>query len=294
MCIPHMRLESHIAVSFLVISSGLGCQAATVAGPGWGDQPNQPDQPVLPDTPDPGPADDPAPVEDPPDPEQLFLTAVLPLLDDRCNGCHADAARAPVFIDLDYPYTSILESDVIVAGEPDTSPLITWGSHRGPAWSPEEEEIVADWITLEGAVAPGGVDPVGEDPPEETPPPGETPVGDYETSPQGIVDGDNTIALDGVGLPGAELRFFAQHVALGLHMSRITVYGGDDGLLIEHPTFITHDTEGVREPDPEDRFSSLELVVPAAGAAILAENVLLVDFPVDGELSVSFASTSTL
>ena len=266
--------------------AGLGCQAATATGPGWGDVPKGDD---AGDPGDPGDAGEPpGPVEPAPedaDPEQVFLEEVLPLLDDRCNGCHADAARAPVFIDLDYPYVSFLESGVVVVGDPAESTILTWGAHRGPAWEADEEAIVADWITLEGAV-----EPEEEDPPVDPPVPG----GDYETSPQAIVEGDNVVELDDIGLPGAELRFLAQRVALGMHMSRITLYGGDDGLSVTHPTIITHDGDGVRYPDPDDRFEALELVVPAAGTAILAENNLLVDFPLDGELSISFASRSTL
>ncbi len=255
---------------------GLGCQAATVTGPGWGEDSVAPKA----DSPDAA-----APVEeDGRDPEQVFLELVLPLLDDRCNGCHADAARAPVFIDPEDPYLSILDSGVVVIGEPTTSTVITRGAHRGPAWRTDEEPIVADWISLEGSA---------EEPEEGSPPPPSEPAGEYETSPQAIVAGSNVIELDGVGLPGAELRFFAQRVSLGLHMSGITLYGGSQGLDITHPTFIAHD-EGTRQPDPDDRFAALELLISAADEIVLAENVLLVDFPLEGELSIDFESASTL
>ncbi|MBW2462536.1 MAG: hypothetical protein JRH11_12880 [Deltaproteobacteria bacterium] len=279
-----------VSAGLVAVLAGLGCQAATVTGPGWGGAPRGTDAGEPP-----APVDTPGPIDPAPegaDPELVFLEEVLPLLDDRCNGCHTDAALAPVFIDLADPYVSFLDSGVVVVGDPTLSTILTWGVHRGPAWQPEEEAVVADWITLEGSVAAGGgaVEPGEEDPPVGPP----APVGEYETTPQTIVEGDNVVELDGVGLPGAELRFLAQRVALGMHMSRITLYGGDDGLSVTHPTIVTHDGDGARSPDPDDRFAALELVVPAAGTAILAENILLVDFPLDGELSVSFASRATL
>jgi hypothetical protein len=232
------------------------------------------------------------------DPEEFFLTEVLPLLDARCNTCHTDIATAPVFIDPADPYTSLLDSGVVSIGAPGASTLLTKGAHRGPAWRAEEVAVISDWITLEAGAGAGGggaVDPPGggggggggEDPPPDPV------VGDYETNPQAIVDGDNTIDLDDVGLPGAEIRFFAQRVALGLHISSVTLYAGNDAVVITHPTFISHEG-GTNVPDPEDRFSALELVVPAEGAALVAENILFVDFPLDGELSISFTSTATL
>jgi hypothetical protein len=240
------------------------------------------------------PGEDPI-IEEDADPQQVFLEQVLPLLDLRCNDCHTDIATAPVFIDPADPYNSILDSGVVSIGDPGASALVTKGAHRGPAWQPGEAQVVSEWIRLE-AGPPGGTpgDGGGE---EEEPPPEEVdpdPVtGDYQTSPQAIVDGDNVIALDEAGLPGAELHFFAQRVALGLHISSVTIYAGGEGVVISHPTFITY-AGGESTPDPEDRFSALELVVPADGAALVADNVLLTDFPLDGELSVSFVSTSTL
>ncbi len=274
----------------------LGCQAATVTGPGWGE---------LPDGPDgidgPGPSDDDEvvdPIDEGADPEELFLTQVLPLLDLRCNDCHTDAVTGPVFIDPVDPYNSILTSGVITIGDPGASSLVTKGAHRGPAWQPQEARVVSEWIRLE-AGPPGGGNPAddggGEEDPDPDPDPTPDPVvGDYETSPQAVVDGDNVIDLDDVGLPGAELRFFAQRVALGLHISSVTIYAGGEALVVDHPTFITHVPGGESTPDPEDRFAGLELVVPADGAALLADNVLLVDFPSDGELSISFVSADTL
>jgi hypothetical protein len=287
-----MRLIPHILTLAL---AAFGCQAATVTGPGWGEVPEGPGGGE-----DPG--EDPGvdPIEEGADPQQVFLEQVLPLLDLRCNDCHTDIATAPVFIDPVDPYASILESGVISIGDPGASSLVTKGAHRGPAWQAAEAQVVSDWIRLEAGVPGGGNPDVGggggagggeEEEPEPEPDPV---VGDYETSPQTVVDGDNVIDLDEAGLPGAELHFFAQRVALGLHISSVTIYAGDDGLVVNHPTFITHVPGGDSTPDPEDRFSTLELVVPAAGAALLADNVLLVDFPTDGELSVSFVSASTL
>jgi hypothetical protein len=263
----------------------LGCEAATVTGPGWGELPE-------------GPVDTPPPVVGETDPEEFFLTAVLPLLDARCNSCHTNIVTGPVFIDLADPYRSLLNSGVVTVGAPGASSLITKGAHAGPAWRAEEARILSDWIALEGGGRPGArpgdggpVDPGEGDGEDPSPDPV---VGDFETYPRAITDGNNTIDLDDVELPGASLRFFAQRVALGLHISSVTLHAGDEAAVITHPTFITHEPGGASLPDPEDRFSTVELVVPANGAALLADNVLFVDFPLDGELSVSFVSTSTL
>jgi len=287
-----MRFIPHIA---LVLTAGLmafGCQAATVTGPGWGEIPEGPGGGL------PG-GDD--PIEDGADPEQVFLEQVLPVLDASCSNCHSDAGPNLVFIPGGDPYSGLLDSGLVAIGDPGTSLLLTKGAHTGPAFDEAETNLISAWIELEAGIAPGGdpgiVDPGGAGGGgaggggEEDPPPV---VGDYETAPQAIVDGDNVIDLDDAGLPGAELRFFAQRVALGLHISSVTVYTGASGVAFSHPTLITNEPGGASTPDPEDRFATTELVVTADAAALLSENVLLVDFPVDGELSISFVSASTL
>jgi len=280
-----MRLFPHIAAALIAATMSFGCQAATVTGPGWGD---------IPALAPPGTVRD--PIEEGADPEQVFLEQVLPLLDTRCNGCHTDVSTAPVFIDPADPYASFLDSGVITRGQPNASQIITKGAHRGPAWRATESQTISDWISLEGAVDPGmggGVDRGGDGGGEDPPPDPDPVAGDYETAPQAVLDGHNEIDLDDVGLPRAEIEFFAQRVALGLNLSNVIISAGHEGLVINHPIFITYDPVTGRQPDPNDRFNGVELVVAADGAALLADNILLMDFPLDGQLSISFASTST-
>jgi len=263
-----MRFLPRVACGLLIASSALGCNAGTVVAPGYGEAGEGPG----PDGPD----------------SASFEEDVLPLLESRCGSCHTDEAVAPAFMEGPDVYAAVMGwPDLVVPGEPGASTLVTKGAHRGPAWRAAEERVVRGWIEREGGGAPvGGDGGVGEPPPDPGTP-------GARTSPRTVDEGDNAVDLEEIGLPGATLEFRAARVALGLHLSDLAFTAGPEGARLVHPELVTW-ADGTAVPDPDDRFDGVELTIPPGETVFLSTNVLLVDFPEPGALSIRFESVSEL
>jgi hypothetical protein len=251
---PHSR---NLLLSVVLAWIACGCQAAIITAP-------------LPSA----PADD-AGVVPSDDPEALFVTTVQPLLSGRCASCHEDAARAPAFLDPADYYTSVLTFDgLVVPGDPGSSMLLTKGDHAGRFWDASEASTVLQWIEAEAA-GPG-------------PGPGPGP-GTIETSGYPVEQGENRIPLTEAGLEGSEIVFYAQRIASGMLLSDVRVIAGGTGAALSAPRFVVHDPAGGSALD-DDRFGAVELRIPPGGNTAITSSLVLVDFPIDGDLGVQFAA----
>ena len=217
------------------------------------------------------------------DPETLFASAVAPLLDNRCAVCHADASRGPGFMEGGDVYAAIKGWPGLVApGNPGASSLLSKGSHAGPAWNGTEQETITAWIQAEGGG--GGAVPV---PAART---GDIVV----TSPQPITEGQNTVDLSEIGIAGAELRFSAQRVALGVRLADLIFYTDATGARIDGPEFRVYgDSAGGAMISADDRFDSTQLVILPDSSATLAASLILDGFPDSGYLSVAFQAATS-
>ncbi len=232
----------------------IGCQAAVVTAPGF-----------------PVPGADAGPRAGA---RGLFEAEVEPLIDAQCARCHASAVVAPVFVDAVDTYAAVMGyPGLVVPGAPGASSLVTKGLHDGPAWSAADDATIRAWIEAEGA-------PVGRD--------GGTGAVDFpHTTPRTVVEGANTLMLDGVGLPGATLTFSASRVALGMNLSDLTLRAGSTPVYVSHPMFVIADGTSL-SADREDRFAGVVLSLPPGGSGILASTALLVGFPTNGGLGIGF------
>jgi hypothetical protein len=85
---------------------------------------------------------------------QMFVSKVYPAIQPTCAKCHATGDRgAPVFLaaNADGSYNAITGSPGLVA-PPDQSPLVQHGIHSGPALTPDQGQVVSDWLTLEASL----------------------------------------------------------------------------------------------------------------------------------------------
>lgn len=202
-----------------------------------------------------------------------FEAEVEPLIDLRCASCHADAVVAPVFVDAADTYAAVMGyPGLVIPGAPERSSLIMKGLHSGPAWTVAEDATVRGWIEAEGSAGRDGGVGVIDFP---------------HTTPRTLVEGENRLMLDGVGLPGAELTFTASRVALGMNLADLTLRAGSTPVYVSHPRFVIGDGTSV-QADPEDRFAGVVLSLPPGGSGILASTALLVGFPTGGALGIGF------
>lgn len=230
-----------------------GCQAAVVTAPGLGGDG------------DGGPRGGVA--------RAMFEAEVEPLIDAYCARCHADPVVAPVFVDPVDTYAVVMAyPGLVIPGQPDRSSLITKGEHNGPAWTPSQEQIVREWIQAEGGAGPGQDGGVR---------------GVTHTPLQQVVEGENTLLLDTIGLPGATVTFRAGRSALGWTLNDLMLRAGTSPVYVANPVLIIDDGTGPRV-ESEDRFDGVELTLAPGVSATLASTVVLVGFPDNGSLGIGF------
>lgn len=265
------RLTACLGVLVLGFSFG-GCKLATIRPPGGGDG-GAPQQ----------------------NPREFFDTMVQPILVMECAGCHEGAgSQGPEFLTIGSYYASVTtwtnasSEPLFVAGEPGMSNLVTYvegGSHRGGPYDPGSRAIVEQWINLEG----GGMIGPGED---AGPPMMQEPV---QTDPRRVNPGvTNSIPLStgDVGLTGAFFVFDAELNGTNLIMRDIRIQAGPRGISVTQPLlYIWESDDTTGTPDAQtDRFMQSNFQIDAATEEPLATQETLVDFPVDGMLSIEFAT----
>lgn len=277
---PGMRLPPLTAALPCALALLAGCDAGTVVAPGL----SASGEPLV----------DGGPVGDPTGDTISFEEVILPVLQDRCGDCHVDGQDgAPVFLAGPDVYVSVMEHEgLVVPGEPMASTLLTYGSHRGPAWAPSEARLIRDWILEEGGVMDVPVADAGAEPEPE-------PVGDggsagRMTSGVAVSDaGRQEIDLGEVGLAGSVFAFRSQRMGADMEISELAITAGPTGIHIENPRLVIW-VSGSPIYD-EDRFAGVTIDVPPDGTINLSSGVpvLLSDFPDPGALGIEFAVART-
>ncbi len=181
-----------------------------------------------------------------------FNQNVAPIMTASCAGCHAkNGGVGPGFLAPPDMLRTMLTYPGIIGSTPDTSRIYAKGQHEGPALTPQQAPVVADWINLYNAHKPESGD-AGANKPQLTP-----------FKP---VMGANTIELAALdaALVGGTITFNAQMVGTSIELSSITVTTPkDSGAHMVHPLWVIWDTHYNPTPDPVDSFSNLDETIPA-------------------------------
>ena len=204
--------------------------------------------------------------------KQTFINEALPVLTTNCAGCHNGAQAGIGFLasmdgDLGIRDTLLaFDPNVVNLDAPQSSRLLTKGTHNGPALLADQASALLDWVNAEKAAVP--MDGSG----------GGVVLVTAQFTPQICTGGDpgsatcpiNTVDLGAIGATGATITFTAQAVSSGLYLNRLTVNGGPGGVYLEHPLFTSYAADGTPTVDSIDRFFSVKLDIMAAGTELLA------------------------
>lgn len=202
--------------------------------------------------------------------KQQFDDEVAPLLTSFCSGCHGVDTSVPFMSTGDSMYSSVMEwPNLISLKVPGASSLLSKGAHSGPAWQPEQADVVRGWIEAEALLAP-------ED------------EGVLETAPFIPAAGENTVDLGPLGLVGASLTFRMEPLSNGMYLSRMSLNAGAEGVHVVHPTFVPWDGD-TPNPDPVDRFSNVDVYAdPQASVSVGGGTLILVEVSPSAPVSVRF------
>lgn len=208
--------------------------------------------------------------------KDAFDNGALPLLTGNCGACHStDNEVGFLFAEPDV-YTRITTwPDILDFTTPSNSLLLTKGQHVGPPWSPEDFEVVKNWIQLE-AVARGN---------DNT---DNLPVTALFTPTMGL----NSVNLP--GLPGSRITFLMEPLDTGAYLSEIRLEAGTGGVRMVHPLFLLF-VDGVLQPDPVDRFSFVELSLEEGQSEYIGGGTfVIVNFPAGSDMMIQFEVLESL
>jgi cytochrome c553 len=202
--------------------------------------------------------------------KQEFENKVAPLLTGFCAGCHGADTDVPFMAGAADMHTAVMEwPNLVSLRVPSASSLLSKGAHSGPAWQPDQAEVVRDWIEQEAALAPADESAL-------------------ETPPFVPSVGENLIDLSGIGLSGASLSFRMEPLSSGMYLSRMSLQAGAEGVHVVHPTFVPWEGD-TPNPDPVDRFSNLDVYAAAQeSVSVGGGTLILVQVASNAPLSVRF------
>ncbi|HEY5938936.1 MAG TPA: hypothetical protein VIU61_29990, partial [Kofleriaceae bacterium] len=190
---------------------------------------------------------------------QKWTTKALPRLDENCTVCHNGSRLNIGFLegtsDLGRRDTLVgFDPAVVNLEAPTSSRLLTKGLHEGPALLADQASDILDWLQAERDAVPDT-----------------TPTGPrLETAPfapllcTAGLPGDpscpiNTVALDDMGIAGAQVSFVAQGLSSGLYVTNLRLVPGGNGAFVEHPLFVSWPVDAEPVPDAIDRFFDVKL-----------------------------------
>lgn len=254
-----LRIRAHLIVACaILIASATGCGKSTINGGTPVDAARGPDA-------------DPATAAA----RAAFDDNVLTKLTNNCS-CHTIPAQGVAFLEStpeSDTYATLLAWEDGGLFDYDTtanSLLLTKGQHVGPAWSPEDYEIVREWIELEAVAR--GVEPV------------EAPTTALFTPTTGA----NIVDLSPLGLTGSSVSFLFEPLDTGAYLSEIRLNGGTGGARVVHPLFVAY-VDGLAVPDRVDRFSFVDMAVEEDESQYIGGGTfVMLDFPPDSDLLIIF------
>ncbi len=221
---------------------------------------------------------------------ELFTTKAAPALNTFCLACHNGSRPSIDFLvgasDLDVRAALIaFDPPVVNLSAPQSSRLLTKGSHEGPALSATSTSDILEWIRAEKDAQP---DPGLTDP-----------TANLETAPfllracvgpAGSAECPvNDIDLTDIGLPGTRIQFVAQGLGSGIYLNQLKVVGGPMGVYLEHPLFASR-PEGVEAlPDSIDRYFAVKMNLMASTEEQLAGGTAaFVGWNINDRISILF------
>ncbi len=215
-----------------------------------------------------------------PDVVGQFYANVEPIITPACGGCHGVAGTtAPAFMiaqpDL---LKNILSYPGIIGSTPQKSRLYMKGLHEGPAFTPDQLQVVGDWITFYNATV--GTGDGGDAKPTISPfTPSMTAANSIDLAP-----------LDAT-LSGVKVTFNAQMVGTSIELTNLKITApASTGVHITHPIFVIWDQNLNPTPDPIDSFSGLdETVFSGTSAPIGPGTLLMPNFAAGDLISVAFS-----
>lgn len=236
--------------------------------------------------------------------QQKWLDLALPTIKAAtCNGCHAGSQPDIAFLtgasDLAIRDTLVqFNPQVVNLDAPQSSRLLTKGPHNGPALQADQASNILEWINAEKSAAGTGSGSGGN-----------TGIETAKFTPQICTSGApgtancpiNHVALDGVGLVGAEIQFVAQ--ALGntdTYVNDLYLKAAADGAYIEHPLFVSWPADTTQKPIPDsiDRFFNVKLDLAKATGTVACPGpscdsigggtAAFVGFPPNNQMTIHF------
>jgi hypothetical protein len=205
-----------------------------------------------------------------------------------CVGCHGGAGEdsAPLFLggsSVEAMRTTLLgfHTPLVNFTTPDTSQLLNEGQHAGPPIDPTDAAQVLNWIGAEAAAASTSGTLLLAGP------------STLKYCASGTAPGDcppatlNTLNMTSL-VAGAQVTFVAYQLTDSIEIANLTLVAGPPGVFIEHPLFVSVDPTGTPTDDAVDRFSALQLDVPANGSAAIAGSIEEFNFPPTNQLEIAF------
>lgn len=183
-----------------------------------------------------------------------FNSDVLPLMQQRCAACHGGSME---FIDFMAPNEDFATEYDRVKGWPalintedaSQSRLITKGQHDGPAWGPEDLNLINPWLQAEADLGKGG--------------------DEIDTTAITPISGDNEYDLGDLGVTeaaGCLIRFQYDFSPPIIYITNLRIQGDADGCLLDNPVVAAvtdPDGDGTDTTwyDPNNKFSGLTVDV---------------------------------
>lgn len=192
---------------------------------------------------------------------ELFTTKAAPALNTNCLSCHNGSRPMIDFLagasDLEVRAKLIgFDPPVLNLTAPQSSRLLTKGSHEGPALNASATSDLLEWIRAEKDAQPdpGLTDPTAN---LETEP--FLPLICTSGTPPDVTCPVNDVDLTSVGLAGSRVHFVAQALGSGLYLNQLKVIAGTGGVYLEHPLFVSNPDGAEPIPDSIDRYFAVKL-----------------------------------
>jgi hypothetical protein len=214
-----------------------------------------------------------------------------------CKACHGAAQTGGIGPTFMYPnpdiLTAVLAYPNLIGSTPSGSLILIKGNHEGPAFTPDQQTTISQWITdYNASKAPtgGGGGSGGTTGPTPT-------IKPFAVSMTAM----NTIDLGAYNskFAGMKITFTAKPIGnpqTSIQLSAITLAATPTlGVHMVHPIFNIWDAAGkVETPDPADSFSNLDETVYMNTSAPLGPGTLvLANFKADSLLNVDFTTLET-
>jgi len=216
---------------------------------------------------------------------EKWVEKALPVLGTKCVMCHDGSMPNIGYLsgatDLEKRMTLIAYMPAVVnMNAPQSSRMLTKGSHTGPALEAIEASNILQWIVAERDARPDIA-----------------PIRSAQMVPTLCTAGNpgdptcmiNMIDLSSLGQPGT-LEVVVSQLVADSYLTNIQIKAGANGLHIAHPVFESWPAGAMEpKPDPIDRWFNVDVqIAPNAAQTIGTGEGTFKDFNVADALSMRF------